>query len=71
MCRKRTYKKPVISFHFKGGDGFSLSDFQKAATPTLNPAISDASDALSKEMSVTYLKEVLAKNKAPLGERYW
>ncbi|WGQ10704.1 DNA-formamidopyrimidine glycosylase family protein [Pedobacter gandavensis] len=59
-------KHAIVSFYFKGGDGFALSDFQKSATPTLNPAASDVPDALSKEMSVAYLEAVLAKKKAPI-----
>lgn len=59
-------KYAIISFYFKSGEGFALSDFQKAATPTLNPGVSDVPDALSKKMSVAYLEEVLAKKKAPI-----
>jgi len=59
-------KHSIISLYFKSGGGFALSDFQKAATPTLNPPESDVPDALSKEMSASYLQEVLAKKKAPI-----
>ncbi|ACU03949.1 Fpg/Nei family DNA glycosylase [Pedobacter heparinus] len=59
-------KYPIVSFHFKTGHGFALTDFQKAATLTLNPVVSDVPDALSKEMSVNYLEAVLAKKKAPI-----
>lgn len=59
-------KYPIVSFYFKAGDGFALSDFQKAATPTLNPVVSDVPDALSREMNVAYLEEVLANKKAPI-----
>jgi len=59
-------KYKVISLHFKGEEGFALTDFQKAATPTLNPVHSDVPDALSKEMSFAYLEQVLGKKKAPV-----
>lgn len=59
-------KYPIISFSFKTGGGFALTDFQKAATPTLNPPVSEVPDALSKEMSLAYLEGVLAKKKAPI-----
>lgn len=59
-------KYGVVSLHFKGGEGFALTDFQKAATPTLNPAHTDVPDALSNQMSSKYLTELLAKKKAPV-----
>jgi formamidopyrimidine-DNA glycosylase len=59
-------KYPIVSLYFKAGEGFALTDFQKAATPTLNPAASDVPDALSKEMSPAYLEAVLAKKRAPI-----
>lgn len=59
-------KYPIISLHFKAGDGFALTDFQKAATPTFNPPVSTVPDALSREMDIAYLEGVLAKKKAPV-----
>lgn len=63
---KEKLKYPIISFLFRTGDGFALTDFQKAAVATLNPPVSEVPDALSKEMSVAYLEGVLAKKKAPI-----
>lgn len=57
-------KFQIVSFHFKGGDGFALTDFQKQATPTLNPELSEVPDALG--MTVTYFKELLAKKKVQI-----
>ncbi|TDQ09214.1 Fpg/Nei family DNA glycosylase [Pedobacter metabolipauper] len=53
----------IIEFHFKGDNSFALTDFQKMATPTLNPEPSEVPDALSKDFTITYLKELLSKKK--------
>ncbi|TDO19539.1 DNA-formamidopyrimidine glycosylase family protein [Pedobacter duraquae] len=57
-------KFKIVSFHFKGGDGFALTDFQKQATPTLNPEIAEAPDALG--LTGTYFAELLAKKKVQI-----
>ncbi|MET4141793.1 DNA-formamidopyrimidine glycosylase family protein [Pedobacter sp. UYP1] len=57
-------KFQIVSFHFKGGDGFALTDFQKAATPTLNPEDSDVPDALS--LNPASFKDLLAKKKVQI-----
>jgi len=54
-------KFQIITLYFKGGDGLALTDFQRQATPTLNPEPVEVPDALSKEMSLDYLKAILAK----------
>lgn len=59
-------KHQVIAFHFKGNEGFALTDFQKAATPTLNPIFSAVPDALSSQMDLEYLEKVLSRKKAPV-----
>jgi len=59
-------KHQIIALHFAGNEAFALTDFQKAATPTLNPVSSAVPDALSPEMSLQYLEELLAKKKAPV-----
>lgn len=38
---------PVLIFHFRGGDGFAVTDMQKPATPTLNPIQNEVPDALA------------------------
>lgn len=54
-------KFKIIEFHFKGGSSFALTDFQKQATPTLNPETSAVPDALSAEFDLNYFKKILAK----------
>ncbi|MES2454774.1 MAG: DNA-formamidopyrimidine glycosylase family protein [Bacteroidota bacterium] len=51
----------IVELHFKGDNSFALTDFQKQATPTLNPEPSAVPDALSKDFDITYLKKVLSK----------
>ncbi|HKG07463.1 MAG TPA: DNA-formamidopyrimidine glycosylase family protein [Pedobacter sp.] len=58
----------IIEFFFKGGSSFALTDFQKIATPTLNPEHVDVPDALSNEFSITYLKDVLAKKRVQVKQ---
>ncbi|MBE9600802.1 DNA-formamidopyrimidine glycosylase family protein [Pedobacter sp. MC2016-24] len=57
-------KFQIVSFHFKGGDGFALCDFQKQATPTLNPELSEVPDALA--LNEGYLRELLGKKKVQI-----
>lgn len=59
-------KHQILAFHFKGGKGFALADFQKAATPTLNPSPSDVPDALSEVLTAAYLEGMLAKTRTPV-----
>lgn len=55
-------KFQIIRFWFKGGEGFAVTDWQKQATPTLNPESSPVPDVLSKEMSLAYFKKMLAES---------
>src|SRR5688500_9857342 len=57
-------KYTIIELHFSDGSGLVMTDFQGQATPTLNPEERDAPDALSKKMTLNFLKEQLAKSKA-------
>jgi len=59
-------KFKIIEFHFKGDNSFALTDFQKQATPTLNPEPVAVPDALSKEFNITYFRQVLAKKKVEI-----
>lgn len=54
----------IVSFHFEGGDGFALCDFQKQATPTLNPAAAEVPDALA--MTPGYFEDLLASKKVQI-----
>ncbi|MES2827421.1 MAG: DNA-formamidopyrimidine glycosylase family protein [Bacteroidota bacterium] len=68
LQKDKELKFPIIKFHFKGENGFALTDFQKQATPTLNPDKSEVPDALSKEMSITYFKNLLGKKKIQIKQ---
>ncbi|WP_316822740.1 Fpg/Nei family DNA glycosylase [Pedobacter gandavensis] len=48
-------KYPIIELFFEGGIGLVMSDPQKIAAATLNPAPVDAPDALGKEVTVEFL----------------
>jgi len=61
-------KFKIIEFWFKGEQGFALTDFQKQATPTFNPETSEVPDALSKDFSITYFKELLNKKKTQIKQ---
>lgn len=56
----------IIEIHFKDGTGLAMGDFQKAATPTLNPEVQDTPDALSKEVSFNFLKDILQRRKSTI-----
>jgi formamidopyrimidine-DNA glycosylase len=57
-------KHSIIEINFDDGTGLAMTDFQGNATPTLNPEEKDAPDALSKDITVTFLKEALNKKAA-------
>jgi formamidopyrimidine-DNA glycosylase len=54
-------KHTIIEINFTDGSGLAMTDFQGNATPTLNPEEKEAPDALSKEITVSFLKEALNK----------
>jgi formamidopyrimidine-DNA glycosylase len=60
---KNENNNTVIELLFDDGSGLALTDWQRAATPTLNPEKRDAPDALSKEITVKFLKERLQKTR--------
>ncbi len=57
-------KFSVFEIVFKNKRKLVLADFQKQATPTLNPKADDTPDALSKTITFDYLKALLQKKKA-------
>ena len=57
-------KFTIIELLFDDGTGLTLTDFQKAATPTLNPADNDTPDALDFEEN--YLASKLGATKTPV-----
>jgi formamidopyrimidine-DNA glycosylase len=54
-------KHSILELIFNDGKILQLTDWQKAATSTLNPPPKEAPDALSKEMTPSFLKEKLQK----------
>lgn len=61
---KNDNKYSLTEILFTDGTGLTLTDFQKAATTTLNPEPKDALDALAKEADEAYYKEMLGKTKS-------
>ncbi|RKR84376.1 formamidopyrimidine-DNA glycosylase [Mucilaginibacter gracilis] len=57
-------KFAIIELLFADGTGLAMSDFQKAATPTLDPKASDTPDALDIEPA--YLIEKLRATRKPI-----
>ena len=60
------HKHTIIELIFDDGNGLALTDWQQMATPTLNPPAKTAPDALSKEMTVAYLKDQLQKTRTTI-----
>jgi formamidopyrimidine-DNA glycosylase len=60
---KNDQKFAIVELLFDDNSGLVLTDFQKAATPTLNPEEKTAPDALDKGAGADYLKGILAKKK--------
>jgi formamidopyrimidine-DNA glycosylase len=54
----------IVELLFKGGRGLALTDYQGAATPTLDPEERDVPDAL--EVKLDYLREKLSKKRSPV-----
>jgi len=60
---KNEHKYSILDILFTDDSGFTLTDYQKAATPTLNPEPTTAPDALAKEVTAEFFNELLAKKK--------
>lgn len=61
--KKNEHKYTIIELLFDDDTGLALSDYQKAATPALNPAEREAPDALSKAVDFNFLKKQLQSKK--------
>jgi formamidopyrimidine-DNA glycosylase len=57
-------KNLIISLKFNDGNVLSLTDFQAAATPTLDPKENSAPDAL--KIDAKYLQDKLSKTRTPV-----
>jgi Formamidopyrimidine-DNA glycosylase len=64
--KKNDHKKTIIELLFSDGTGLAMSDYQGMATAVLNPEISDAPDALSKEMDFAFLKQKLSNTRTTI-----
>jgi len=64
LSKEEQPKSLIISLKFDDGNILSLTDFQAAATPTLDPKENNTADAL--EIDSKYLKEKLSKTRTPV-----
>lgn len=62
--KENTHKFTIVELVFEDGKGLALGDFQKAATPTLDPRDPGVPDALTADLA--YLKVKLAAKKTPV-----
>ncbi|MGN6569617.1 MAG: DNA-formamidopyrimidine glycosylase family protein [Flavipsychrobacter sp.] len=60
------HKNSIVALIFKDGAGLVLVDYQKNATPTLDPKPKDAPDALGKDMNFDYLKQKMSATRAAI-----
>lgn len=63
---KNEKKNTIIELLFDDDTGLALTDYQKSATPTLNPEEKDTPDALSKEVDFDFLKQKLSKTRTTI-----
>jgi formamidopyrimidine-DNA glycosylase len=63
---KNENKHSIIELRFDDDSGLVLSDWQKKATPTLNPEPWDAPDALSTAVNLSFIKDRLSKSRATI-----
>jgi formamidopyrimidine-DNA glycosylase len=61
---KNENKHSIIELRFEDNSGLVLSDWQKKATPTLDPEPWDAPDALSKEVNLKFIRDRLSGSRA-------
>src|SRR3569833_3301 len=64
VAKEEQTKSLVIALKFDDGQVLSLTDFQAAATPTLDPKENNTLDAL--EITPDYLQEKLGKTRTPV-----
>ena len=61
---KNEQKYTIIELCFKGGTSLALTDWQGAATPTLNPKAKEAPDALADTVTTEWWAGKLTKKKS-------
>lgn len=64
--KDNSHKFTILELYFEDDKGLALTDFQKAATPTLNPEKADAPDALDKEVDEKFWQQTFEKSKKPV-----
>ncbi|MCO5946029.1 DNA-formamidopyrimidine glycosylase family protein [Mucilaginibacter flavidus] len=62
--KTNSHRFTIVEMLFEGDKGLALTDFQKAATPTLDPEKLDTPDAL--DFDEKYLEDKLSKTKTPV-----
>lgn len=60
---KNENKNTVLEMIFDDNTGLALTDWQKMATPTLNPEARETPDALSEDVNADFLKQRLQKTR--------
>lgn len=63
---KNEQRFTLLELIFSDGAGLAMTDFQRQATPTLNPEPRAAPDALSDDASFGFLKEKLNRSKTTI-----
>lgn len=63
---KNENKFTIVELLFSDGTGLALTDWQRQATPALNPPAREAPDALSKKVNLKFLRETLGASKASI-----
>jgi len=59
-------KLTILEMLFEDGTGLAMTDFQRQATPTLDPEPRTAPDALSREANFRFLKQILSNSRVPI-----
>lgn len=59
---QQVYQSRTLVFHFKGGEGFVLKNFQKKGVLILNPLPATVPDAVGKELDYDYLTTLCQHN---------
>lgn len=62
--KQNDHKYTIIELLFEGDKGLAITDFQRQATPTLNPEEADAPDALDKAVDYQFWKDTLGRSRS-------
>ncbi|UEG51797.1 Fpg/Nei family DNA glycosylase [Mucilaginibacter daejeonensis] len=61
--KQNDHKHTILELLFEGDKGLAVTDFQKAATPTLDPDEAEVPDALDDAVDVAFWQKTLQKSK--------